>query len=115
MIISLIYFLKFGAKVQFKLILKSITFIFFEKSGSIFLFYCFLFNILIVTTVSIVKNSANIKKKFGINGCIKKIEELDPVNDISQFSGDYSEKIKDVLIKNYSKNEKDIKLHGNKL
>jgi translation initiation factor 1 (eIF-1/SUI1) len=58
---------------------------------------------------------SHIKKKFGINGCIKKIEELDPVNDIFQFSGDYSEKIKDVLIKNYSKNEDDIKLHGNKL
>jgi len=58
---------------------------------------------------------SHIKKKFGINGCIKKMEELDPVNDIFQFSGDYSEKIKDVLIKNYSKNEEDIKLHGNKL
>ena len=58
---------------------------------------------------------SSIKKKFGINGCIKKIEELDPINDIFQFSGDYSEKIKDVLIKNYSKNEEDIKLHGNKL
>jgi len=58
---------------------------------------------------------SHIKKKFGINGCIKKIEELDPVNDIFQFSGDYSEKIKDVLIINYSKNEEDIKLHGNKL
>jgi translation initiation factor 1 (eIF-1/SUI1) len=58
---------------------------------------------------------SHIKKKFGINGCIKKMEELDPVKDIFQFSGDYSEKIKDVLIKNYSKNEEDIKLHGNKL
>jgi translation initiation factor 1 (eIF-1/SUI1) len=58
---------------------------------------------------------SHIKKKFGINGCIKKIEELDPVNDIFQFSGDYSEKIKDVLIKNYSKNEENIRLHGNKL
>jgi len=58
---------------------------------------------------------SHIKKKFGINGCIKKIEELDPVNDIFQFSGDYSGKIKDVLIMNYSKNEDDIKLHGNKL
>ena len=73
LIISLIYFLKFGAKVQFKLILKSITFIFFEKSGSIFLFYCFLFNILIVTTVSIVKNSANIKKKFDFSGVINSL------------------------------------------
>ena len=58
---------------------------------------------------------SNIKKKFGINGCIKKIEEIDPDNDIFQFSGDYSEKIKDVLIKNYSKNEENIRLHGNKL
>jgi len=58
---------------------------------------------------------SHIKKKFGINGCIKKIEELDPVNDIFQFSGDYSEKIKDFLIKNYSKNEENIRLHGNKL
>jgi translation initiation factor 1 (eIF-1/SUI1) len=58
---------------------------------------------------------SHIKKKFGINGCIKKIEELDPVNDIFQFSGDYSEKIRDVLIKNYSKNEENIRLHGNKL
>jgi translation initiation factor SUI1 len=56
-----------------------------------------------------------IKKKFGINGCIKKLEEIDPVNDIFQFSGDYSEKIKDVLIKNYSKREENIRLHGNKL
>jgi len=58
---------------------------------------------------------SHIKKKFGINGCIKKIEELDPVNDIFQFSGDYSEKIKDVLIINYSKREENIRLHGNKL
>lgn len=57
---------------------------------------------------------SHIKKKFGINGCIKKIEEIDPVNDIFQFSGDYSEKIKDVLIKNYSKKEENIRLHGNK-
>ena len=57
----------------------------------------------------------NIKKKFGINGCIKKIEELDPDNDIFQFTGDYSEKIKDILIKNYSKKEENIRLHGNKL
>jgi translation initiation factor SUI1 len=58
---------------------------------------------------------SNIKKKFGINGCIKKIEDLDPVNDIFQFSGDYSEKIKDVLIKTYLKKEENIRLHGNKL
>ncbi len=58
---------------------------------------------------------SHIKKKFGINGCIKKMEELDPDNDIFQFSGNYSEKIKNVLILNYSKNEEDIKLHGNKL
>ena len=58
---------------------------------------------------------SNIKKKFGINGCIKKIEELDPDNDIFQFTGDYSEKIKDILIKNYSKKEENIRLHGNKL
>ena len=57
---------------------------------------------------------SHIKKKFGINGCIKKIEEIDPVNDIFQFSGDYSEKIKNVLILNYSKNEENIRLHGNK-
>jgi len=58
---------------------------------------------------------SHIKKKFGINGCIKKVEEIDIDNDIFQFSGNYSEKIKDILIKNYSKNEEDIRLHGNKL
>ena len=57
---------------------------------------------------------STIKKKFVINGCIKKIEEIDPVNDVFQFSGDYGIKIKDVLIKDYSKKEEMFKLHGNK-
>jgi len=57
---------------------------------------------------------SSIKKKFGINGCIKKMEDIDSMNDVFQFSGDYGIKIKDVLIKDYSKKEENFKLHGNK-
>jgi translation initiation factor 1 (eIF-1/SUI1) len=57
---------------------------------------------------------STIKKKFGVNGSIKKMEDIDPVNDVFQFTGDHGIKIKDVLIKDYSKKEENFKLHGNK-
>ena len=52
-----------------------------------------------------------IKKKFGVNGSIKKMEDIDPVNDVFQFTGDHGIKIKDVLIKDYSKKELNLPLN----
>ena len=52
------------------------------------------------------------KKKLGIGGCLKKMEDYDEKNDVFLFTGEYSEKIKDYLVKNCNKNEDFIKFHG---
>lgn len=53
-----------------------------------------------------------IKKKLGIGGCLKKMEDYDTKNEIFLFTGEYSEKIKDYLVNNCNKNEDFIKFHG---
>lgn len=55
---------------------------------------------------------SSIKQAFGINGCIKMIEEIDPDNKVFSFTGNYGEKIKNELVKKYSKNEDLITIHG---
>jgi translation initiation factor 1 (eIF-1/SUI1) len=55
---------------------------------------------------------SSIKQAFGINGCIKMIEEIDPDNKIFSFTGNYGVKIKDELVKKYNKNEDLITIHG---
>ena len=53
-----------------------------------------------------------IKKKFGINGSIKMMEDIDDKNEVFIFTGDYSEKIKEYLITNHGKVEDLITIHG---
>lgn len=53
-----------------------------------------------------------IKKKFGINGSIKMMYDIDEKNDVFVFTGDYSEKIKAYLIANHGKVEELITIHG---
>ncbi len=55
---------------------------------------------------------SSIKQTFGINGCIKTIEEIDPINKVFSFTGNYGEKIKNELVKKYNKNEDLITIHG---
>jgi translation initiation factor 1 (eIF-1/SUI1) len=55
---------------------------------------------------------SSIKQAFGINGCIKTIEEIDPDNKVFSFTGNYGEKIKNELVKKYNKNEDLITIHG---
>ena len=40
------------------------------------------------------------------------MEDYDEKNDVFLFTGEYSEKIKDYLVKNCNKNEDFIKFHG---
>ena len=60
----------------------------------------------------IIEYLKTIKKKLGIGGCLKKMEDYDEKNDVFLFTGEYSEKIKDYLVKNCNKNEDFIKFHG---
>lgn len=53
-----------------------------------------------------------VKQKFGIGGCQKTIEEIDNNNLVFVFMGDYREKIKQFLIKEYGKDEDSIIIHG---
>jgi translation initiation factor 1 (eIF-1/SUI1) len=55
---------------------------------------------------------SSIKQTFGINGCIKMIDEIDPVNKVFSFTGNYGEKIKNELVKKYNKDEDLITIHG---
>lgn len=54
----------------------------------------------------------SMKKKIGIGGCLKKMEDIDDQNEVFLFNGDYSEKIKEFLVKDYNKSEDFIKFHG---
>jgi hypothetical protein len=57
-------FLKFGAKVQYKLILKSIIFNIFDGIVNFDVVYCLLFKILMDTRVSIAKKRMKMIKKL---------------------------------------------------
>jgi len=52
-----------------------------------------------------------IKKKFGIAGYEAFIEKINDKNNVCVFSGDYREKIKDVLINEYNKSDENIEIH----
>ena len=52
------------------------------------------------------------KKKFGIGGCHKMLLEINKDMMVFVFTGDMREKIKKLLINDYSKNEDLIKVHG---
>ena len=53
-----------------------------------------------------------IKKKFGINGCQKIVDDIDETNLVFIFTGDCREKIKDLLVLEHDKSEESIKIHG---
>ena len=53
-----------------------------------------------------------VKKKFGINGSLKIIEEINEENEVFIFTGNYSEKIKSLLISSYGKKDEQINIHG---
>ena len=53
-----------------------------------------------------------VKVKFGIGGCQKTVEEISSKNLVYVFMGDYREKIKQFLVKEYNKDESCIKIHG---
>ena len=55
---------------------------------------------------------SKIKKKFGIGGCEKMVEEVDTKNSVLVFMGDYREKIKNLLIEEYNKEDESIFIHG---
>jgi len=55
---------------------------------------------------------SKVKIKFGIGGCQKTIEEISTKNLVYVFMGDYREKIKQFLVKEYNKDESCIKIHG---
>jgi translation initiation factor 1 (eIF-1/SUI1) len=55
---------------------------------------------------------SKVKNKFGIGGCQKSVEEINDKNLVYIFMGDYREKIKQFLIKEYDKDESCIKIHS---
>jgi len=55
---------------------------------------------------------SSIKKKFGIGGCCKKIEEIDNTNPVFVFTGDLRDKIIKILIDDYKYDSKMIKKYG---
>ena len=55
---------------------------------------------------------SKIKRKLGIGGCQKMIENLDNKNLVFIFMGDYRDKIKDILIQEYGKVDEFIKYQG---
>jgi hypothetical protein len=54
----------------------------------------------------------SIKRKFGINGCQKMIEEMDNINPVFVFTGDFRDKIKKILIEEYNCIPDSIKKFG---
>ena len=55
---------------------------------------------------------SKIKRKLGIGGCQKMIEDVDKKNLVFIFTGDYRDKIKDILIQEYGKIDEFIKYQG---
>ena len=53
-----------------------------------------------------------IKSKFGVGGCQKTMEEIDKINPVFVFMGDIRDKIRDLLIKDYGKEDEFIIYHG---
>jgi translation initiation factor 1 (eIF-1/SUI1) len=55
---------------------------------------------------------SSIKKKFGIGGCQKMMEDIDKVNQVFVFTGDLRDKIIKILVEEYKYDLKLIKKHG---
>ena len=55
---------------------------------------------------------STITKKFGIGGCLKKLDNIDESNEVFVFTGDCREKLKELLVSDYSKTSDNIILHG---
>lgn len=55
---------------------------------------------------------SSIKRKFGIGGCQKMIEELDKNNPVFVFTGDFRDKITKILVDDYKCDPKVIKKFG---
>jgi hypothetical protein len=53
-----------------------------------------------------------IKKKFGINGCQKMMDDMDKENPVFVFTGDFRDKIIKILVENYKCDIKAIKKFG---
>ena len=53
-----------------------------------------------------------IKRKFGICGCQKMMEEIDKINSVYVFTGDFRDKISKILINNYNVDPNIIKKYG---
>jgi translation initiation factor 1 (eIF-1/SUI1) len=54
----------------------------------------------------------SIKKKFGIGGCQKTMEDIDKENPVYVFTGDLRDKIIKILVEDYKYDPKLIKKHG---
>jgi translation initiation factor 1 (eIF-1/SUI1) len=54
----------------------------------------------------------NIKKKFGIGGCQKMMEDMDKDFPVFVFTGDLRDKIIKILVESYKYDPKLIKKHG---
>jgi translation initiation factor 1 (eIF-1/SUI1) len=55
---------------------------------------------------------SSIKKKFGIGGCQKMMEDMDKDNPVFVFTGDLRDKIIKILVEDYKYDPKTIKKHG---
>lgn len=55
---------------------------------------------------------SSIKKKFGIGGCQKTMEDIDKHNLVFVFTGDLRDKIIKILVEDYKYDFKLIKKHG---
>ena len=54
----------------------------------------------------------SIKRKFGISGCQKTMEDLDKENPVFVFTGDFRDKISKILVEEYKCDPKVIKKFG---
>ncbi len=55
---------------------------------------------------------STIKKKFGIGGCQKTMDDIDKENPVFVFTGDLRDKIIKILVEDYKYDSKLIKKHG---
>ena len=55
---------------------------------------------------------SSIKKKFGIGGCQKTMDDIDKTNQVFVFTGDLRDKIIKILVEDYKYDSKLIKKHG---
>lgn len=53
-----------------------------------------------------------VSKKFGINGCCKKMEDYDKKNNVYIFTGDKRDAIAEILVDSYGRDLDFIKYHG---